>query len=88
MATRNRTPAGISEKVLELCRKIAPGSSPLFLDITPEPGCKPLDCFENVRRMVTKNGGRMQCGWAIWEWLQVLVEAEHHAVYDPETGES
>jgi hypothetical protein len=55
----------------------------MFLDITPDSGCKPADCFENVRRKLEKEGGRIQYGWALWEWPQVFIEAEHHAVFDP-----
>jgi hypothetical protein len=87
MTRRTRTPAEISEKVLELCVKIVPDPHPVFLPVTAEAGCNPADCFENVRKKVAKAGGRIQFGWAIWEWPQVIVEAEHHAVFDPGTGE-
>jgi len=80
------TPSEISEKILELCRGITPGTRPLYLDITPEPWCKPADCFENIRRKIERDGGTIQCGWAIWEWPRVFVEAEHHAVYSPGSG--
>lgn len=44
------------------------------------------DCFECLRQKVARNGGRIQFGWAIWEWPRVYGEAEHHAVYEPSTG--
>jgi hypothetical protein len=81
-----RTPTEISEKALELCVRIVPGSRPVFLDVTPDPGCKPEDCFENVRQKVEKEGGRIQYGWALWEWSRVFIEAEHHAVYESVAG--
>ena len=80
------TPTEISEKVLELCQQIAPGTRPQFIHITPEPGCGPADCFANVRRKVQREGGRLQYGWALWEWPKVFLEAEHHAVYEPPHG--
>jgi hypothetical protein len=81
-----RTPIEISEKVVRLCHQIIRDSQPMFLEITPDPGCKAKDCFENVRRKIEKEGGRIQYGWALWEWPQVFIEAEHHAVYEPAGG--
>ena len=80
------TPADITGKILELCDSIAPSSRPVFLDIRPEPGCEAADCFNCVQRKATREGGRVQYGWAIWEWPRVFVEAEHHAVFDPGSG--
>ena len=54
--------------------------------IAPEPDCEPLDCFNNVRRKLEREGGRIQFGYAIWTWPHVLLEAEHHAVYEPPPG--
>jgi hypothetical protein len=34
-----------------------------------------------VNRKVTREGGRIVYGWAIWEWPRVFLEAEHHAVW-------
>ena len=28
----------------------------------------------------------MQTGWAIWEWPNAFLRAEHHAVYEPPSG--
>jgi hypothetical protein len=56
------------------------------LAIKPDVECAPGDCFENVRRKVEREGGRIQYGWALWEWPKVFIEAEHHAVYESVTG--
>jgi hypothetical protein len=81
-----RTPENISADVTKLCREISPTAMPIFVPITPEPGCNVNDCFHNVRRKVERGGGRIQFGWSIWEWPRVYVEAEHHAVYEPPAG--
>lgn len=78
-----RTPQTISNPILELCRTINADSTPILLPIRPEIGCEPLDCFNNVRRKTEKVGGHIQLGWAIWEWPNVYIEAEHDAVYMP-----
>jgi hypothetical protein len=81
-----RTPEAVSEPVRRLCRQIRPGVEPVFVPIKQEPDAAPLDCFEAVRRKVARDGGRIQFGWAIWEWPRVYIEAEHHAVYEPPAG--
>jgi len=76
----------MTPQILDLCRELNPAVRPAFLGIAPEPGCEPNDCFQSVQRKVMKQGGRMQFGWAIWEWPHVFIEAEHHAVYVPPEG--
>jgi hypothetical protein len=81
-----RTPREVHSRILAFCAKINGDSMPTYLPIHREPGCLPLECFRNVRRKVAENGGRIQFGWAIWEWPSVYIEAEHHAVYEPPDG--
>jgi len=82
-------PTEISDKVRQFAReKVGPSTEPQFVTITPERGCKIADCFANVQRKVAKEGGRIQFGWALWEWPGVYFEAEHHAVYVPPDGSS
>ena len=83
---RAGVPKEISEKVRELCERIAPGLQPTFISINPDLGCEPADCFVNVPRKVQREGGRIQYGWSLWEWPGAFIEAEHHAVYEPLTG--
>lgn len=84
----NTQPADPSaEHVLRFCRTLVPAARPLVVPILPRDGCELLDCFNNARRQVARDGGRIQLGWAIWEWAHVYVEAEHHAVYDPGNGQ-
>jgi hypothetical protein len=81
-----RPPDAITADVRRLCRQICPELDPVFLPIRAEPGAVPLDCFATVKRKVDREGGRIQFGWAIWEWPRVYIEAEHHAVYEPPEG--
>jgi hypothetical protein len=39
-----------------------------------------------VRRIVAQNGGEIVFGWTIWEWPNVYIEAEHHAVWRDTSG--
>ncbi len=81
-----RTPDRNSISAKQFCREINPSSGPEYIAITPAPGCEPNDCFNCVRQKVERAGGRIQYGWAIWEWPGVYVEAEHHAVWEPSPG--
>jgi hypothetical protein len=78
-----RTPCPTDPHVKDFCRRVVTDAKPLLLPIVAEPGAEPLDCFNNVRRKVAKEGGRVVYGWAVWEWPGVYIEAEHHAVYEP-----
>jgi hypothetical protein len=40
-----------------------------------------------VEAEVARDGGRMLCGWQLWEWPHVLVEAEFHVVWLSPEGE-
>ena len=81
-----RTPAKVTCEIKELCFKIKPTNAPLYVDVAPSPGAKPLECFFNVQEVVWKDGGELLSGWAIWEWPRVSIEAEHHAVWKKVDG--
>ena len=81
-----KTPDSANSMVLAFCNTIAPSATPIFLPITRSVESKHGDCFHNVMRAVQMRGGRIQYGWAIWEWTGTFFEAEHHAVHDPENG--
>jgi hypothetical protein len=76
-----RTPAAITAAIRHLCQEISPDYEPRFVEISPEPGSKPNECFSNVETKIKDDGGELVYGWAIWEWPRVFVEAEHHAVW-------
>jgi len=73
------------EKVLALCKRVHPTNTPVYVPLRPEKGHVVKDCFPNVKNRVKAEGGRIVYGWALWQnpWL---IEAEHHAVYEPPDG--
>jgi hypothetical protein len=75
------TPARIDTPLRRLIDTITPGGLPTYLHVRPEPGATVNGCFSNVRAKVARDGGRMLCGWQLWQWPRVLVEAEFHAVW-------
>ncbi len=86
MPEMKQTPKFINAHVRELCDRVNAKAEPIYITIMPESGCMPNDCFECVRQKLERDGGRVQYGWAIWEWPRVFVEAEPHAVYEGPDG--
>ena len=75
------TPQKITKHVRRLISKVARGTEPVYLKVEPEPDAVVSECFPNVEQKISRDGGSMLCGWQIWEWPRVLVEAEFHAVW-------
>jgi len=76
-----RAPREIAPKVLELCNEIKPGSGAVWVPVKTMKNAIQNDCFKNVAKKIKRDGGSIQYGWVIWEWVHVLVEAEFHAVW-------
>lgn len=84
--TTQRTPPAITPFIRQFATEVRSRAEPIYLRVRPGADAQPLDCFYNVKREVDRSGGRMQFGWAVWEWPKVFVEAELHAVYQPFDG--
>ena len=80
------TPRAVSGEILQLCKRLAPSAQPQYLPVIPVAGAVPRDCFPVVERQVLAHGGTMCCGWQLWEWPRVLLEAEFHAVWRDNNG--
>ncbi len=81
------TPQKITDKILELCNGIIPGGRPEYIKTMPGIKCKIGKQFENVLRMVKDAGGQQVNGWAIWQWNNMLIEAEPYATWKTPQGE-
>jgi hypothetical protein len=79
------TPQKISKYLLKFCLKISE-EKPSYLAISPTDWAIELYCTENVERMIKENGGAVQYGWQIWEWPNVWIMAEFHAVWVDKNG--
>lgn len=81
------TPVRIDAPVRRLIDTVTPGGHARYLRVQPEPGATVNGCFSNVHAKAARDGGRRLCGWQLWEWPGVLVEAEFHAVWLSPAGE-
>lgn len=80
------TPSRISPPIASLCGELVQSGSPLFVPVVPAPGAQYKECFQAVNRQVEEYGGFVLYGWRIWEWRDVLIEAEFHAVWKDPKG--
>ena len=80
MTMKTICPLEISAKISEFCSTIS-SSKPLYIPVIPEDYSVAGNCYYNVMKKVSYDGGSMQYGWAIWEWPDVMLEGEFHAVW-------
>ena len=80
------TPKEVTKQVRHLAERAAPGQVPKFVANNPKPDALPNECFGNVAAQVEKYGGERILGWTIWEWPNVLIEAEFHAIWKSPEG--
>ncbi|TPD98478.1 zinc chelation protein SecC [Stenotrophomonas maltophilia] len=81
------TPTEITRAIRYLADTVVPRAQPVYLPVQPEADAIVHECFPNVQAKVGRDGGQMRCGWQLWEWPNVLVEAEFHAVWVSPAGE-
>lgn len=78
---RETTPIRVTDKIMELCSGIVPDAVPEYVPVAAQEWSLLSECFPNVQKMVRKNGGQQVNGWAIWQWTNILVEAEAHSLW-------
>jgi len=75
------TPDNISKPIIKLAKQLVASPYLIYVDVIPEPSFLINECYENVRIKIQRDGGNIQYGWQIWEWFNVYIEAEFHAVW-------
>ena len=80
-------PPEMTRAVRRLIETVVPGGNAVHLSVEPDVNAVVNECFPNVEAKIASSGGRMLCGWQLWEWPHVLVEAEFHAVWVSPEGE-
>lgn len=80
------TPDAITDTIRHFCSRLVSDAHPRYLAVAPLAGAKPQDCFAVIERHVQNHGGSICYGWQIWEWPQVMLEAEFHAVWEDCSG--
>lgn len=80
------TPTALTTAILTFCRQVSQHNSQ-YLPVKPINGARYRDCYNNVRRKIQADGGKILHGWCIWEEPRFFIEAEHHAIWVSPRGE-
>lgn len=83
---RETTPAKITDKIMELCSSAVPGAAPFYISVEAAGWGLMNECFPNVQRMVREHGGQQVNGWAVWQWANISVTLEAHAIWESPEG--
>lgn len=75
------TPRTITAAIQEFASELSPDQSLLTVPVNPHPSSLLGECFDNVAAAVQRAGGSIIYGWLFWEWPEVLLEAEFHAIW-------
>lgn len=65
---------------MELCSEIVPDAKLEYVSVEVQKWSLPCECFPNVRQMVREVGGQQVNGWTVWQWANILAEAETHSI--------
>ena len=79
MLARQDAPA-ISKHILKLARQIDATRTPEYVAVEPQADCLPDRSFENVLRVVAKQGGATQHGWVMRQ-DSYFAEGAFHAIW-------
>jgi len=81
------TPQKITDEILNLCKEINQEHNPEYIKVVPVAGSVPGKCYENVARKIAISEGEQINGWVIWQWNNMLIEAEPYSLWQSPEGE-
>jgi hypothetical protein len=79
------TPEKITPEVLDFCKTLGP-EDPFYVKGVIPGWAKHQQCYANVLQAINRAGGKMILGWKIWEFPNMWLEAEHHAIWQHPDG--
>ncbi|WP_146625180.1 hypothetical protein [Sphingopyxis sp. FD7] len=82
----NTLPKSITPELLSFCRSISL-ERPVYIRSKRSSDAQMSACFDNVARKITRAGGTIAYGWAVWHIPGLYFEAEHHGVWRKRNGE-
>ena len=76
-----KVPEKIEDINQKLFDKLNAIHEPMFINVVLEEYAKPLDCVNNVKKKIERDGGKCILGWQIWQG-NFIDEGEFHAVWE------
>lgn len=83
---RETTPTKITDQIIDLCNRTVPGTVPVYVPVEVADWSLINECFPNVQQMVREYGGQQVNGWAVWQWANIAITLEAHAVWESLEG--
>lgn len=84
---KRTTPYKITDVIIKFCEDTVSSVKPMYIPVRAVTGSEQNECFINVQKVVEKYGGKQVNGWAIWQWANILVEAEAHSIWESPEGQ-
>lgn len=81
------TPKGISSDIVNCASIISPNQTMSYVTVVSNSLGNNSNCFINVSLVVNKLGGKAVMGWAVWQWANIMIEFEAHAIWETPEGE-
>lgn len=81
------TPSEIIPAIEKLALMITSNPQLRFIDVKAVATSRINECYNNVDAVVRAYGGKRLLGRVIWQWANILVEAEAHAIWETPDGE-
>lgn len=82
---RETTPPAITPAIIDFCKELS-DATPVYISVHPAPEMKINDCFRNVSKLVEQVGGKQVNGWVIWQFANVFLNSEAHAIWQSDVG--
>ncbi len=80
------TPAAIGDSIKALQKAFNLKEEASWVEVVPRHDSVLDDCYMDVERQVKECGGALVYGWQVWEWPNVMIEAEFHAIWQTPEG--
>jgi hypothetical protein len=79
-------PDPAAEHTLKFVHENWPSQTPRWISVEPADWAAEHACVEVVDRLVQEQGGARLLGWMLWEWPNVFIEGEFHAIWQRPDG--
>lgn len=83
---KETTPKMVTDAINSFCHSIRQTGNPFYVQVYPFDGMLINECFPNVNSVVNTLGGKSVTGWVIWQWANIMIEAEAHAIWEAPDG--
>lgn len=81
------TPETVTDEIRRAAQSLVPDGEIISVRVSAERALRKSNCFPNVQDVVSREGGACVTGWVIWQWANILIDFEAHAVWKTPSSE-